>query len=493
MPLTRLPASRESSTLRDLFRRSSHDACRRLATLVCAAGLVVVPATLLAQVPVRVTIPAAAFSAEGASARVTVTDGPGGRRFRGPAFSKVVLRAVLQMPPSASAEPRMQRLVVHFRTSASGPSLRSVEVRNGSNVAFRIETNLSGDYLARDTSAPAASANVWAVGPVSVGTQSVLRLEIQFPGGFDSQVDPGEFVIGSVGTDFVRKPAALPTSIPSADVIISSGAGGPGGARGGASPPSIPLAVASGVLYTRTAANQLMWYGHTGREDGTFRWAAANGRAVGTGWDFKQIMSGGDGVIYAITQAGDLMWYRHTGRADGTFRWASSTGARVGTGWNFDHVFAAGGGVIYAITSSGDLLWFRHDGRADGTARWAAPTGKTVGTGWVVAHAFAADDGVIYAVMPDGDLVWNRHDGRGNGSVSWAAPSGKKVGSGWTVTQAFSGGKGIIYAVLPNGDLQWNRHDGRADGTPRWAAPQGKKVGSGWTLPSVFSGDALIP
>jgi len=47
-----------------------------------------------------------------------------------------------------------------------------------------------------------------------------------------------------------------------------------------------------------------------------------------------------DGVIYGVTTNGDLMWYRHDGRADGSFRWAAPQGKKVGIGWNMQHVFS---------------------------------------------------------------------------------------------------------------------------------------------------------
>ncbi len=49
-----------------------------------------------------------------------------------------------------------------------------------------------------------------------------------------------------------------------------------------------------------------------------------------------------DGIIYAITQNNDLMWYRHEGRNDGTFRWTFNEGKKVGNGWNVKHVFSGG-------------------------------------------------------------------------------------------------------------------------------------------------------
>jgi hypothetical protein len=73
---------------------------------------------------VKVNIPGGAFTPVGRG--VTVEDVGGGRRVRGEAFALVTLQAKIQLPSASLAEPRLQRLVIRFRTSASGPSLRAV-------------------------------------------------------------------------------------------------------------------------------------------------------------------------------------------------------------------------------------------------------------------------------------------------------------------------------------------------------------------------------
>ena len=477
-------------------------------TAVVLLAVVAIGSPLLAQPAVRVTMPASAFTVEGSGRDVTIDDVGGGRRFRGKAFAKVIVKGALQIPPSASTDPRLQRLVVHFRTSPSGPSLRSVELRNGANSAFLLQTHVEGDYTAREAT-EAGSANAWDFqrGPVRVYPypQSMLRFEVQFPGGFDSQINPGEFVLTSVVVDF-RRNAALTTTTTSAAVITSAAgvtAGGTGMTTGttvtagvgrgrgrliepgaAASPALVPAS--AGVIYALTANNDLLWYRHDGRDDGAARWAVAEAKTVGTGWTFKHVFPGGDGVIYAITDTGDLLWYRHDGRGDGSFRWAAEEGRKVGTGWNFKHVFSGGDGVIYAITDNDDLLWYRHDGRGDGSFRWAAGEGRKVGTGWTFKHVFSGGDGVIYALTDNNDLLWYRHDGRGDGSFRWAAGEGRKVGTGWTFKHVFSGGDGVIYAVTETDDLLWYRHDGRGDGSFRWAASAGKRIGTGWTFKNIF-------
>jgi Tachylectin len=54
---------------------------------------------------------------------------------------------------------------------------------------------------------------------------------------------------------------------------------------------------------------------------------------------------------------GDLMWFRHDGREDESFRWAANEGKKVGSGWSFRKVFAAKGDVFYAITDDGYFMW----------------------------------------------------------------------------------------------------------------------------------------
>lgn len=254
----------------------------------------------------------------------------------------------------------------------------------------------------------------------------------------------------------------------------------------------------------RKLGGNLLWYRHDGRDDGSFRWAAGEGKKVGQSWHgFPTVFSGGDGVIYAITDHGDLFWYRHDGREEGRFSWAAGEGQKVGAGWgDFASVFSGGDGVIYAITDDGDLLWYRHDGRHDGSFTWAASEGKKVGVGWDgFSTVFAGGEGVIYAIEESsldpvtgqilgGDLLWYRHDGYVDGTFDWSAAAGKKVGNKWhKFPTVFAGGDGVIYAIADGGDLFWYRHDGHHDGTFRWAHSAGKKVDTGWDgFSTVFAG-----
>ncbi|MEO8552300.1 MAG: tachylectin-related carbohydrate-binding protein, partial [Kofleriaceae bacterium] len=68
--------------------------------------------------------------------------------------------------------------------------------------------------------------------------------------------------------------------------------------------PYIPASnpTSTGGHYTPASGGDLKWFRHTGRDDGSRRWAPGSGTLVGTRWDsFKQAFSGGNGVIYAIT------------------------------------------------------------------------------------------------------------------------------------------------------------------------------------------------
>ena len=459
--------------------------------IAIAAFFLCIGSPLRAEPPVRITIPGTAFSQQGAGARAAVDNVGSGRRFRGKSLD-VVLQATIKLPPPTSAEPKFERLAIHFRSeNRVGASVQSVEVRNGGAATIHLSTDLRGDYTARETTVPDVVANTWVFkSPISVSAQSVIRLEVRFGGGFEGS-GTSDILITAVTLDFPSKAKPIPsTPIPSKPVPSTPVPSTP--------VPTKPqgqtqLSSPGDVIYALNADNELLWYSHSGRKDGSFKWATSDAKKVGTGWNVKQVFSGGDGVIYAITDNGDLLWNRHDGRNDGTFKWAAPNGKKVGSDWNYKHVFSGGDGVIYAITESGDLLWNRHEGRNDGSSKWAASEAKKVGTGWNVKQVFAGGDGVIYAITDSGDLIWNRHDGRSDGSFEWAAPNGKKVGSDWNFKQVFSGVGGVIYTITDANVLLWHRHDGRGDGSSKWTALEGNKVGSGWNFKEVFCGEILGP
>lgn len=280
-----------------------------------------------------------------------------------------------------------------------------------------------------------------------------------------------------------------------------------------------------GDIYRVDASNNLHWYRHDGRTNGSATWTDP-GNLVGSGWSFKQMFSGGDslGVLYTIDASNTLRWYRHDDRLGGTFRWSPQSGQAVGWGWNFTSIFGAGGGLIYGITpyvpahydvvhnrsvpeSGGDLLWYRHDGHTDGSSRWAANNGAIVGKRWdTFATVFSGGNGMIYAITPvvaahldssgnfvpasGGDLKWYRHTGAATGTFDWDSKSGAVVGKGWGgLKRVFSGGDGVIYTIDSNDQLHWYRHDGYTNGTFTWAANSGAVVGWGWTFNQIVGDD----
>ena len=192
---------------------------------------------------IRTITPANAFTPEGLAGQVSVQDVAGGRKFRGASFKLVTLRGTLQFPSTALAEPKLLKLVVHFR-SGDGPRLSSVEVRPTSNGSVHMETNIRGDYATREI-LTAGSANAWVFQSIAVGTPLVVRLSVEFAGGFEGG-DPGDFVLTGVEAEFARKPlgtteAATTTATRPPLPGMPGGRGrGPGGGRAGTPPVSEP-------------------------------------------------------------------------------------------------------------------------------------------------------------------------------------------------------------------------------------------------------------
>jgi hypothetical protein len=54
-------------------------------------------------------------------------------------------------------------------------------------------------------------------------------------------------------------------------------------------------------------------------------------------------------VIYVIDAANDLLWYRHDGRGDGSFKWADNNARKVGVGWGLKQI----SGTCAPVTISG--------------------------------------------------------------------------------------------------------------------------------------------
>src|ERR1043166_3789320 len=99
---------------------------KRVRISALGALIALVIGTPLRAQEVWVNTPGNAFTVERGHA--TLDDVAGGRRVRGKALETVILRGVLRIPAPTAGEPKVQRLVVRFRGSEDGPSLRSVEL-----------------------------------------------------------------------------------------------------------------------------------------------------------------------------------------------------------------------------------------------------------------------------------------------------------------------------------------------------------------------------
>jgi hypothetical protein len=177
---------------------------------------------------------------------------------------------------------------------------------------------------------------------------------------------------------------------------------------------------------------------HTGQADGTDKWAPGSGNQVGLGWDFDLVFATttGDGVLYGVSKVnGDLLWYKHTGRDNGTFSWAPGVGGKVGQEWRgFARLWAADDGVIYGVDTEKNLRWYKHTGRDSSTFSWAPGAGTNVGPAgiaWPMTTMFSGASGRIYAISGNTDLQWYNHLGAANGTVSWTSSDPKVVGISW--------------------------------------------------------------
>lgn len=170
------------------------------------------------------------------------------------------------------------------------------------------------------------------------------------------------------------------------------------------------FATSNGVIYAVKSDGNLAWYKHTGYNDGSMRWEGGLEHIVGSGgWtQFSKVFAGPNGVIYGVRSNGDLVWYKHTGFNDGSVRWEG--GGVVGNGWNqFTHLFATNNGIIYGVKPNGDLAWYKHVGYNDGSARWEG--GGNVGSGWqIYKNLLSTDNGIIYGVAGSGTRVMTRFD-----------------------------------------------------------------------------------
>src|SRR5688500_14468717 len=102
-----------------------------------------------AQMHHRVTVPGTAFTQERVGKRLAIQDTGATRHFRGGAFQEMRVTAEIPLPAPTVARPTMVGLVIRFRTSPQGPSLRGIELLHGSSAVLNIQTHLSGDYTTR--------------------------------------------------------------------------------------------------------------------------------------------------------------------------------------------------------------------------------------------------------------------------------------------------------------------------------------------------------
>ena len=179
---------------------------------VLFVAVVTIAPTAFAQAPVKVSIPGTAFTGTASdlsrSGSITSLDIPEGRRFSLEAGMLLKLTGALKMPPPGSSDQKLVRLVVHFHTSQGGPSLRSVELNNGTRKEYRFNTNLSGDYVTRERgplstrTAASCPCNLWTFENTTVSSQWVIGLEVQLPQGVAVALDRRDFVLTAVEADF---------------------------------------------------------------------------------------------------------------------------------------------------------------------------------------------------------------------------------------------------------------------------------------------------
>lgn len=437
--------------------------------------LVVIPLT--AQ-KLKITIPPSEFRVFKTKPGATIESVSDGLRVKAGPAEKITIVANIKRPDPAMAEPLVQGIVVHFYSDQyRGGYLSKVWVPAGQNKAFEEETRLAGDYTVKERAN--GNAWYWDNNAVRVYDKTLIAIEIYFS-------------VGAVGPTFTLTGVDL--YFPRANVY-QAGAGNESVVGSNVLKKTedqykesiIPPVSSSGnAIYALTDNNELKWYKHNGRKDGTYAWSDKSGAMVKSGWNFKHLFSGGGGVIYAIDEAGDLYWYLHTGEADGTNNWAPKSGSKVGNGWNFKQVFSGGGGVIYAVDNAGDLWWYYHTGFGNGANSWDARSGSKIGNGWNFKQVFSGGHGLIYGITDAGDLLWYQHHGFADGTNNWARDSGNRVGNGWHFKHVFSGGGGLIYAIDIADDLRWYNHNGLLDGSYDWTEGTGNKVGNGWYFKMVF-------
>ena len=173
--------------------------CRTTCSQIATAALVVAALScaspMSAQGIFRTTTPGSAFSPKPGEVAVENVAG-GARKFRGKDTQTVILTGTVRIPPATSAEPRLQKLVVRFHTS-NRPAPAFGQLDNGTNPRH-FQTNVKGDRETREVLTPADNANAWQFPSITMHGPLVVRLSIEFGGGFEGIADPGEFVLTGV-------------------------------------------------------------------------------------------------------------------------------------------------------------------------------------------------------------------------------------------------------------------------------------------------------
>ena len=206
-----------------------------------------------------------------------------------------------------------------------------------------------------------------------------------------------------------------------------------------------------GILYGIKQDGGLVWYKHLGWQHGDSNWAnggnervLATGSGPGSGWSgFKQVIGGGDGVLYGVKQDGTLVWYKHTGWQNGESNWANGGNERVlvtgrgrGSSWSgFEQVVSSGDGVLHGVRQDGGLVRYNHTGWQNGESTWAnggnervLATGSGPGSGWSgFKQVVGGGEGILYGVKPNGGLVWYKNTGWQDSESGWANAGYERV------------------------------------------------------------------
>ena len=86
------------------------------------------------------------------------------------------------------------------------------------------------------------------------------------------------------------------------------------------------------------------------------------------------------GNVYSVDTTGALFFAQDIAR-NGEEYWShfgATTKSAIGSGWNFERVFSGGNGVIYAIDNLGNLYFYK-DGFRNGSSFWVPGSGNIIG------------------------------------------------------------------------------------------------------------------